>query len=85
MSQVVRLDEETLKMLAEKTGGRYFSAQDTQALESVYAAIDELEKSVSEGRVYSEYRELFPWWVLPGVALMLVDVLLRSTRFRMWP
>jgi Ca-activated chloride channel family protein len=85
MSQMVRLDEETLSMLAEKTGGLYFRAQDTKALEEVYSSIDKLEKSVSEGTVYSEYRELFQWWVLPGMALVIAEVLLRSTRFRTWP
>lgn len=85
VSQMVRLDDTTLKMLADTTGGRYFSAQDTEALESVYAAIDKLEKSVSEGTVYSEYRELFHWWLLPGLVLVVAEVVLRSTRFRSWP
>jgi Ca-activated chloride channel family protein len=84
-SQMVRLDERTLRMLAEKTGGRYFSAQDTTALENVYASIDQLEKSVSEGTMYSEYRELFQWLLLPGLALVILEVTLRSTRFRSLP
>ena len=85
VSQMVRLDESTLRMVADVTGGRYFSAQHTQALENVYAEIDQLEKSVSEGTVYSEYRELFHWWLLPGIALLLTEVVLRNTRFRSWP
>jgi Ca-activated chloride channel family protein len=85
VSQMVRLDETTLRMLADATGGRYFSAQDTEALQGVYAAIDQLEKSVSEGSVYSEYRELFHWWLLPGLALIVAEIVLRNTRFRAWP
>ncbi|GAG05057.1 unnamed protein product, partial [marine sediment metagenome] len=45
----VRLDEQTLKMMAETTGGRYFNAKDTEALEEVYAEIDKLEKTLTEG------------------------------------
>jgi Ca-activated chloride channel family protein len=83
--QMVRLDEKTLKMLANTTGGKYFHAQDTSALEQVYAEIDTLEKTVSEGTTYMEYRELFQWLLLPGIALVVTEVLLRSTRLRSWP
>ncbi|MFP6766322.1 MAG: VWA domain-containing protein, partial [Planctomycetaceae bacterium] len=38
-AQPVRLDEETLRNLSEKTGGRYFNAQDIDALTNVYAEI----------------------------------------------
>jgi len=85
VAQMVRLDETTLKMIADVTGGRYFSAQDTETLKNVYSEIDKLEKSVSEGTMYSEYRELFRWWLLPGLALIVTETVLRSTRFRSWP
>ena len=83
--QRVRLDEATLEMMAETTGGRYFNAQDTQALENVYAEIDKLEKTVSEGRLYTEYRELFQWAIFPGLALILLEIVLSCTRFRSLP
>ena len=83
--QEVRLDEEALKLLADTTGGRYFNAKDTTALESVYAEIDKLEKTLSEGRLYTEYRELFQWLLLPGLALVVFEVGLRCTRFRSLP
>jgi len=85
VSQMMRLDETTLKRLADETGGKYFSAQDTAALEQVYVEIDRLEKSTSEGTVYSEYRELFQWLLLPGLLLIAIELLLRLTRFRAQP
>ena len=85
VAQDVRLDEKTLKMLATTTGGKYFHAADTGALEQVYADIDKLEKTVSEGTTYMEYRELFQWLVVPGIALVVIEVVLRSTRLRSWP
>ena len=40
----VRLDEATLKMMAETTGGQYFNAKNTRSLQQVYTEIDKLEK-----------------------------------------
>lgn len=37
------LDEETLTAIAEMTGGRYFRAVDTAALQEIYRLVDELE------------------------------------------
>ena len=37
------LDEATLTQIAEMTGGRYFRARDTAALQDIYRLVDELE------------------------------------------
>jgi len=81
----VELDEETLKMLAETSGGRYFNARDTRTLQNVYAEIDRLEKTLSEGRLYTEYRELYQYFMFPGLALILLEIVLVCTRFRSLP
>jgi len=39
----VDLDEKTLTTIAELTGGRYFRAKDTAALQDIYRLVDELE------------------------------------------
>jgi len=83
--QMVSLDEKTLKALAETTGGRYFHAGQTSALEEVYAEIDKLEKTVSEGRLYTEYHELYQSFMLPGLGLVLLATLAGCTRFRSLP
>jgi len=84
-SAEVRLDEETLRSLADTTAGRYFNAQDTEALRQVYAEIDRLEKSGSAARRYTEYRELYQYLMFPGLALVLVQLVLVSTRYRSLP
>lgn len=84
-TQMVRLDEKTLRLLAETTDGRYYNAQDTETLERIYADIDRLEKTATEGRLYTEYIELYPWFLLPGLALVVLELVLRSTRFRSLP
>ncbi|MCH2211771.1 MAG: VWA domain-containing protein [Fuerstiella sp.] len=83
--QQVRLDEATLKELAQKTGGRYFNAKDTEALSAVYEEIDQLEKTETEGQVYTDYHEYFQTLLLPGIACVLLELLLSATRFRSLP
>ena len=83
--QLVRLDEATLKAIAEETGGRYFNAKDTSALRDVYATIDTLEKTETEGLLYTEYRELFASALVAGILLVLLELLLAATRFRTLP
>ncbi|MEM7052169.1 MAG: VWA domain-containing protein [Acidobacteriota bacterium] len=81
----VEIDEETLKAIAERTGGEYFRAEDLSSLTQVYDRIDELEKTEITMESYMEYNEQFRWFVLPAVALLLLEVLLLGTRFRKLP
>jgi len=83
--QPVRLDEDALRNLSEKTGGRYFNAQDIDALTEVYAEIDRLEKTEIEGRLYTEYREVFQYLMLPGILCLVLQSALSHTRFRGLP
>ncbi|HLA85441.1 MAG TPA: VWA domain-containing protein [Thermoguttaceae bacterium] len=85
VNQPVEFDEATMRKMAEATGGKYFNAQDTEALENVYAEIDQLEKTSTEGRLYTEYLDLYRWFLLPGLCLILTRVALVSTRFRTLP
>jgi Ca-activated chloride channel homolog len=85
VSVMVRIDERALKMIADATGGKYYNAQDTQTLRNIYAEIDQLEKTTTEGRLYTEYRELFSYALFPGLGLVLLEMLLACTRFRSLP
>ena len=44
----VKIDEETLKNIAKKTGGRYFRATDNKCLKEIYKEIDKLETTEIE-------------------------------------
>ena len=77
-----RIDEQLLKEIAEVTGGTYFHASETKGLAKVYAKIDELEKSQLEETKFSQYDELFHWFVGSGFALLGVVRLMSATRFR---
>ncbi len=81
----VDIDEQTLRAIADRTGGRYFRATDTDSLRDVYAEIDELEKTTQEGLQYLDYHELYVWLALPALLLLGGEALLAQTWLRQLP
>ncbi|MFK7822456.1 MAG: VWA domain-containing protein [Planctomycetaceae bacterium] len=78
----LKLDEETLKKIASQTGGKYFHANNTDALVDVYREINELEKTSTEGTVYRDYRELCFPWLLAGCLFAVLELLMTATLFK---
>ncbi len=73
----VTIDENTLREIAQTTGGKYFRATSNSSLEEVYNEINQLEKSdvkVSKLYNYEEYFKIFLWIAL---AMLVLDALLR--------
>ena len=66
------LDEETLTAIAEKTGGRYFRARDTEQLAEIYALLDRLEPVEREKEVYRPVTELYVWPLGTALGLLLM-------------
>ena len=67
------------------TGGSYFRATDTRTLQQIFGEIDQLEKSEVEIQKVAQYRDLFPWFVLIGTALLAAETLLGQTLWRRLP
>lgn len=80
-----RIDEELLREMARTGEGEYFHASDSAGLTEVYQRIDRLEKSNFEESKFAEYTELFRWFAVPGLALLLLVGVLKETRFRSLP
>lgn len=92
----VSIDEDTLKQIAEITGGQYFRATDTNSLAEIYARIDELEKTEVEEKRYVHYSELavesvrlrgtkLPPLLLVVFLLLGLEIFLSSTKFHAVP
>jgi Ca-activated chloride channel homolog len=81
----VDIDEDTLQKIADKTGGKYYRADNAEKFQQIYAEIDKLEKTEATINKYTEFKELFPWLVVGGLALLLVELLLGQTVFRRLP
>ena len=81
----VEVDEEALKKIAHIANGQFYRATDSKSLEQIYKQIDALERSVVETRRYTTYRDLFAWFLVPGFALLTLQMVLGQTVLRRLP
>jgi Ca-activated chloride channel family protein len=81
----VDIDEDTLRKIADTTGGKYFRATDTASLEQIYSDIDKLERTSFSAPRFLDYYELYPWLAVPALLLLAVEVGLTHTRLRKLP
>lgn len=79
------IDEETLRRIADLTGGLYFRAEDARGLQEIYDKINELERSTIEVKTFTRYEELAVWLIVPAVLLLAGEALLRRTLLRTIP
>jgi Ca-activated chloride channel family protein len=68
----MQIDEDLLAQVAATTGGAFFLATDTRALEEIYRRIDALEKTEAESRTTLVPRPLYRWPLGVGLAALLV-------------
>ncbi len=54
-----QLDEELLRRIADRTGGRYFRATDSRSLAGIFSEIDRLERTPMKVKRYVRYQEAF--------------------------
>jgi len=78
----VEIDEQLMKSIAAKTGGKYFRATSKNSLKSIYDEINKLETTEIEELKFYDYDEEFRPFALLALAFLLVEVSLRNTVFR---
>ena len=81
----VDIDEETLTKVAERTGGKYYRADNSESFRKIYAEIDRLEKTEVDVKKYRQYEELFGWAILAGLVVLLLEIILGQTVWRKLP
>lgn len=69
------LDEETLRAIAERTGGAYFRARDAVALAQIYDQLDELEPVESDQESIRPVDELFHYPLAAAFLLALAAII----------
>jgi Ca-activated chloride channel family protein len=79
------IDEESLKKIADITGGKYFRARSENELDQIYSEIDQMEKTKIQVHEYIQYRELFFDFLMLGFGLFLAEVVLGQTYMRKIP
>lgn len=78
-------DEESLKNIADMTGGKYFRATDNAKLRNIYQEIDQMEKTKISVREFSKKNEEYYLFALAAFLLLFTEILLRNTVFRKSP
>jgi Ca-activated chloride channel family protein len=81
----VDVDEKTLQAVADETGGKFYRATDTDSLEKIYEQINSLERTPQTVQKFEHYEELYPWALIPSLAILGLGVALQQTRYRRLP
>lgn len=75
----VEIDEKLLKEIANQTGGLYFRATDKDSLQKIFSEIDRWEKSEISTKKFYKATDLYIYFVLVALfILLLVEILKRS-------
>jgi len=70
----MEVDEGTMRSIAQRTGGRFFRAQDSSALAQIYSEIDRLERAPIRSIEYRDYKDLGPMLLGFAAALLLIHI-----------
>jgi Ca-activated chloride channel family protein len=81
----VDVDEKMLQTVADQTGAKFYRATDTDSLQQVYAQINRLERTAQTVQKFERYEELYPWALIPSLAILALGSLLQQTRYRRLP
>lgn len=83
--QQVNIDEDSLRAIADKTGGLYFRAENLEGLQQIYDTIDAMETTDVKVNIFAEYNEIYPWLLIPALVMLPLYVTLRNTRYLIIP
>jgi len=74
--QKVDLDENTLRQIADIGKGRYFRAANSEELAEIYDIIDKAEKTEVKVKEFFHFKELFPWFLIPALCILMLEIIL---------
>ncbi len=81
----VDIDEPTLKEISARTSAKYYRADTTETLRSIYQEIDQLEKTEAVTKRFAYWEELVPYLAGAGLLLLLIEIVLGQTIWRKLP
>ncbi|MFO0611078.1 MAG: VWA domain-containing protein [Polyangiaceae bacterium] len=80
------VNPELLRKIADITGGNSYVANDSKELvDTMHSVLDQFDKTRFEDAGKTSYEDLFPILLLPGVALVGLEILLRALLLRRFP
>lgn len=81
----VDIDEDTMREVAEITGGIYYRASDNKGLDAIYKEIDSLEKTKLRTHHVRAIKELYPLFIFWALMFLVAEFILRHTILRVNP
>lgn len=72
---ITRLDETTLKEIAEETNGVYINGNNTaEVVESIKDVLDKMDKKEFESKQIADFKDQFQWFLAMGIFLFFIDI-----------
>ena len=81
----VEIDEQTMTKISTETGGQYFRAQKNAELDAIYQEIDKMERTKFNVKQFSRRGELYQPFALAAMAVLLLEILLRTVVLKRLP
>ena len=81
----VEIDEQTMTKIYRETGGEYFRAQKNAELDAIYQDIDKMERTKFNVKQFSRRGELYQPFALAAMAVLLLEILLRTVVLKRLP
>lgn len=70
----VKIDEELLEEIADRTGGHYFRATDNTKLAEIYGEINKMEKARTTVDSFPVYKELYLRYAIAALVCLLLEL-----------
>ncbi len=72
---ITRLNEDTLKAIAEEANGEYINGNNTtQVIEDVKDILNRMDKTEFEAKEFADFKDQFQWFLGFGLFFLFVDV-----------
>ncbi|MDD3806543.1 MAG: VWA domain-containing protein [Candidatus Marinimicrobia bacterium] len=81
----IEINEDLLKGIAEKTGGKFFRADSEEKLTQIWQEISRMEKTDINISQFTDWEERFNWFLIPAIILLVLQWLLRYVVWRVKP
>ncbi|SFC71995.1 Ca-activated chloride channel family protein [Algibacter lectus] len=74
---ITRLNEDTLKKIAEEANGAYINGKNTNdVVEHIREILNGMDKTEFEAKQFADFKDQFQWFLGLGIFLLLIDVFL---------
>ncbi len=75
---ITKLNEDTLKMIANEANGQYINGQNTNAAvaNQIKTILNKLDKKEFEAKQFSDFKDQFQWFLGLGLFFLLLDIFL---------